>query len=190
LIEDALADTLHGPALGFGPTRGGFIKAHAVADQMVIEQLFVYGAPSGGLAFMWAMNRAVTEDTANASQYRLYQYFGDPAAPVKGMIVTSTQTAGVDDQNQAGHIWLSPSCPNPVRRSSLIQYDLPVGGQISLTLYDIQGRALAKLVDGWQAAGRYNIQFAPATMQLSPGMYLVQLRVGNETRTRRVIVLQ
>lgn len=191
-IETALADTLHGPATGFGPPRGGFMMPHAKADQKEVEQLFIYGAPDGGTAHMWAMNRASDEDTANAVQYQQYQYFGDPAALVKGMIVTPSQTAAVGDQVAGDHVWLSRPSPNPSRGGhTVVQYVLPIAAQTSLVLMDVQGRQVAEVVNAWQSAGRYTVNLASTTRSLVSGVYFIALKSGDSRQqVEKIAVLR
>lgn len=45
--------------------------------------------------------------------------------------------------------------PNPANPGTVISYDVRRGGQVSLRLYDIRGRKVRELVDGWKAAGAH-----------------------------------
>lgn len=50
---------------------------------------------------------------------------------------------------------------NPARGKALLAYELPSAGRVRLTIYDIAGRAVARLVDGVVAAGRHEVTFKP-----------------------------
>ena len=48
-----------------------------------------------------------------------------------------------------------PNYPNPFNASTNIDFQLPAGGHVSLTIYDVLGRTVRHLVDGHQEAGNY-----------------------------------
>jgi hypothetical protein len=56
---------------------------------------------------------------------------------------------------------------NPARGRALLAYELPSAGRVRLTIYDLAGRAVAKLVDGRVAAGRHEVTFEPRGMASS-----------------------
>jgi hypothetical protein len=49
--------------------------------------------------------------------------------------------------------------PNPFRVGTRIAYDLPVKSKVHLTIYDVDGRQVRKLAEGWQDAGRYSLNW-------------------------------
>ncbi len=79
---------------------------------------------------------------------------------------------------------LSQNYPNPFNPSTVIGYQLPVSGLVSLKVYDILGSEVATLVNEEKAAGAYNVQFTinnlpagQAGLQLSSGVYFYRLQV-------------
>jgi hypothetical protein len=81
---------------------------------------------------------------------------------------------------------LSQSWPNPANASATIALDLPRAGEISLRLYDVQGREVALLASGWQDAGRHQVPVA--TARLAPGAYYYVLRAAGAIETRKLLV--
>ena len=74
--------------------------------------------------------------------------------------------------------------PNPFNPSTVISYQLPVSGYVSLKVYDILGNEIATLVDEYKSAGKYTIEFNShsgnsVTGELSSGIYLYKLQSGN-----------
>ncbi len=65
--------------------------------------------------------------------------------------------------------------PNPFNPTTVISYQLPVAGQVSLKIYDVLGREVATLVNQRQEPGRYNATFNAAG--LSSGAYFYRLSV-------------
>ena len=50
-----------------------------------------------------------------------------------------------------GDTWLEPAAPNPFNPSTTFRYSLLESARVRLAIYDVQGRLVRVLVDGWQA---------------------------------------
>ncbi|MBL0174379.1 MAG: serine hydrolase [Ignavibacteria bacterium] len=83
--------------------------------------------------------------------------------------------------------FLLQNYPNPFSTSTSISYDLPVGGHVSLTVYDMLGRTLEVLADGYEAAGRHMRMFSPNEASGSAQLYYYQLRTGAVVRSGAMI---
>jgi len=68
---------------------------------------------------------------------------------------------------------LSQNYPNPFNPSTKINYDLPVDGKVSIILYDITGKEVAKLVNEVKTAGYYTVSFNASN--LASGMYFYRI---------------
>jgi hypothetical protein len=69
---------------------------------------------------------------------------------------------------------LKPNFPNPFRTSTTIGYDLSDPGHAELTVYDLLGHEIARLVDGRMTAGRHTLTLDAA--RYPSGVYLVRLQ--------------
>jgi hypothetical protein len=80
--------------------------------------------------------------------------------------------------------------PNPFTSSlnPLISYSLPKAGNVSLKLYDISGKLVARLAGGHHAAGAYSRQFTAGSSQLAAGVYLLKYEAGEYRATEKVII--
>ena len=81
---------------------------------------------------------------------------------------------------------LSLAGPNPVGRGGAVAFALPEGGAVTVSVFDLLGREVARLVDGEMPAGRH--QAALDAGALPSGVYVVRLVAGGEVRTQRVTV--
>jgi flavodoxin len=90
-------------------------------------------------------------------------------------------------QGQQQVFELCQNSPNPFNPVTTITYWLPKAGKVSLTVCTLDGRTLATLVSGFQAAGNHQVIWDGR--KLAPGYYLYQLDAGGikETRTARRI---
>jgi tetratricopeptide (TPR) repeat protein len=68
--------------------------------------------------------------------------------------------------------------PNPFNPSTTLKYELPAGGNVSLTVYDVLGREVTVLVKGYHEAGRYSVTWNASAV--ASGMYFAQFAVKDE----------
>ncbi|MBU0519424.1 T9SS type A sorting domain-containing protein [bacterium] len=66
--------------------------------------------------------------------------------------------------------------PNPFNPTTTIGYAIPEVSNVTLTVYDISGREVERLVDGIREAGNHEAVFDAS--DLSSGVYLYQLTAG------------
>lgn len=77
--------------------------------------------------------------------------------------------------------------PNPSSCPVNIHFSIDKPGNIELSIYSIYGVKLADIVSGYKQAGNYKVQFDPATLGLSKGVYLIHLR-NNENLIYKKLV--
>jgi hypothetical protein len=63
--------------------------------------------------------------------------------------------------------------PNPFNPSTTIRYDIPKSAHVTINIYDVLGRVVAKLVDGIQPPSGYSVQWNPSG--LSSGTYFCRI---------------
>lgn len=78
--------------------------------------------------------------------------------------------------------------PNPFNPSTTISYKLKKTGRVVLTVFDITGREIARLVNGVQAAGEHMVNFDGNN--LSSGMYIYQLKCGGYVSSKKMLLLK
>ena len=85
---------------------------------------------------------------------------------------------------------LSPAYPNPFNPSTTISFDIPEAADrnTSLHIYDITGKLVETLVNGTVPVGTHTITWNPKN--LSSGLYIVQLKVGNKTFNQKLTFLK
>ena len=83
---------------------------------------------------------------------------------------------------------LAQNYPNPFNPSTKISWQLPVGSQAILKVYNILGREVATLVNEYKPAGKYETEFS--TEALPSGVYFYQLRAGEYVTTKKMILLK
>jgi len=77
--------------------------------------------------------------------------------------------------------------PNPFNPRTVLSYQLPVAGSVSLRVYDMAGRLVGTLVDGWRSAGTHELTFDAS--DLPSGMYFARLEAGEYVAVQKLILL-
>lgn len=95
---------------------------------------------------------------------------------------------GVEDTEMPNRLTLQPNYPNPFNPETTIRYNLPVSGFVSLSLYDITGREVKKLVSGFQPAGEKSIQFNGSGF--ASGLYFLNLRQSGKMEVQKLMLLK
>ena len=88
--------------------------------------------------------------------------------------------------------------PNPFNPETWIPYQLAESAEVTLTIYDINGQLVRRLIVGHQAAGMYRSRSRAAYWDgrnqlgesVASGLYFYTLTAGEFTATRRMLILK
>ena len=83
---------------------------------------------------------------------------------------------------------LSQNYPNPFNPTTMINYQIPENGEVTLKVYDILGQEVATLVNGFKAKGRYTVEFNGSN--LASGIYFYKLSSGDFNAVRKLIIMK
>jgi hypothetical protein len=86
------------------------------------------------------------------------------------------------------YLHLSPPFPNPFNPSTVISYQLPVAGPVSLKVYDLSGRLVSTLLNGFKTPGYHEVTFDGS--RLASGLYFVRMQAGDFTAVQKLILLK
>jgi parallel beta-helix repeat protein len=89
---------------------------------------------------------------------------------------------------RAGTFILKQNYPNPFNPSTTIEYTLLKACRLQLTITDIEGREVARLVDAYVPAGTYRNIFS--AQNLASGVYFYHLKAGEIQQTKQMILLK
>ena len=78
--------------------------------------------------------------------------------------------------------------PNPFNPSTVIGFDLPEGGNVSLRVYDLTGRLVATIIEGNTNAGRYQVTFNASA--LSSGVYFYELKTNTYSSVKKFTLIK
>ncbi|HUU44549.1 MAG TPA: C25 family cysteine peptidase [Acidobacteriota bacterium] len=88
---------------------------------------------------------------------------------------------------------LSPNYPNPFNAGTVIPFSLEAETSVALTVYDILGRPVNRLIDGLRGAGSHLITFDGTDDRgrpLATGVYFARLVAEGRTQVRKMVLLR
>ena len=84
--------------------------------------------------------------------------------------------------------YLSESYPNPFNNTTRLSFGLPETGKVSVSVYDLNGRLVTRLVDSELTAGHHYVIWNAGTA--SAGVYLVRMEAVGFDAVRKVTLLK
>ena len=104
----------------------------------------------------------------------------------------STAVSGAVDPSPTGFC-LQQNYPNPFNSSTVIEFSLPVDGDVDLSVYNLLGQKIRVLAKGEWAAGQHRVTWAGRDddgRQLATGVYICRLRMGRQAEVRRPLIIR
>jgi len=77
--------------------------------------------------------------------------------------------------------------PNPARGAVRLSVTLPAAGPVRLSIHDVSGREVARLLDGAHAAGSFTLTWDG---RIPSGLYFARLQAPGERRTTRLVRIE
>jgi hypothetical protein len=83
---------------------------------------------------------------------------------------------------------LGQAYPNPFNPTTTINYALPVGGQVQITVMNQLGQAVKTLFEGTRDAGYHQVTFDATGM--ASGVYFYHIQSGTFVATKKVVLIR
>ncbi len=83
---------------------------------------------------------------------------------------------------------LHQNYPNPFNPVTKIKFDLPKGSVVKITVYDVTGRQVELIVNGYFQAGYQEATFN--ALNLASGVYFYKIEAGDFTAEKKMVVLK
>lgn len=154
----------------------------------------IWEAVNDGQSWGWRyQNVSITQYVNNSNIKLAWQYVGNDGDIVAidniklTGFVTVTDIKEEDEKIPVDYS-LSQNYPNPFNPSTKINYAIPASSKVNLVVYDVLGRTVKVLVNEFQNAGTYSIDFNAES--LSSGVYFYRLTSGQFSETRKLLLLR
>jgi uncharacterized lipoprotein YddW (UPF0748 family) len=106
-----------------------------------------------------------------------------------GFKFRTVQVSGVDPVPDVPSTFgLDQNYPNPFNPLTVIGYQVPAAGRVTITVYDVLGQAVDRLVDDVEPAGRHTVPWNGSNR--ASGVYIVRMTSGSFAAVKRMILLK
>ncbi len=164
---------------------------------------------TGSISFSLKSNKGIIEEEGDLIELRLGIIAGQPSntflhfdsAAVmdeaifkrsilnlkdgKITIVTGVEVTG---KTMPEKYFLFQNYPNPFNPITTIKYGLPKESNVQLIIYNILGEKVTELVDTFQKAGSYNIEWNAD--KFASGVYIYRIKAGDFISSRKLMLLK
>jgi len=170
----------------------GGTEMDSIPDWGVLGQY--WGGLGGAIATADLNNDGVDELILSEPLYffhsnkgRVYVYSGD------------TNVVSVEEEEEEQilpyEFALQQNYPNPFNANTVIRYSLDASRPVHATLkiYNILGEEVRTLVDKWQSKGEYQVIWNGKDnygKEVASGIYFCQLKVGDRSKTKKLLLLK
>jgi hypothetical protein len=135
------------------------------------------GFPLGDLG--WFPTRLASWKSQAGTEYAKIQTAVNTGSPV-----TAVQTT----QRPPENFQLQQNYPNPFNPSTVIDYTIAKAGNVTLKVYNLLGQEVATLVNGYQDANTYKVNFNASG--LTSGVYFYELRSGSNVASGKMLLMK
>lgn len=162
-----------GKAMGYMPQHGGWIDVHGAGAQR--------SGPKTGDPNDFPYGHGPQGDAV-----RIYNY----VRCVRGGLSTGINDSEIEVPKR---FTLYQNTPNPFNRQTTINYQISVPGKVQLRVYNLLGQEVKRLINRLRSAGCHQAVWDGTNdhgEEVSSGVYLYTLRVGENVETRRMILVK
>ncbi|MBP7822005.1 MAG: T9SS type A sorting domain-containing protein [Saprospiraceae bacterium] len=171
-------------------------------------------ASTGILSFSWFHNNLIgvtREDNSHIFQLRFKAIGNNTFAPitieniptvieiadansapqtvqVQNGGVSIGQPSGTTDVNFLGNLGLYQNSPNPFKDYTLIQLEMAIGSEVTLSIVDIEGRVLYNKTNNYPA-GKHTVKIDKNIFN-EAGVYFYKIQAGQDMITKRMVFIK
>jgi len=133
----------------------------------------------------------IQADTSNSGTFDYYGRIDVHMNSCPDSVQHVSVLAGVLDAEPTAAKPLSFSLsasPNPFNPTTALSFDLPRAENATLTIFDITGRTVGTLIDGFTPAGSHRVLFDGHA--LASGLYIARLQTASRTLSQKLMLLK
>jgi hypothetical protein len=94
------------------------------------------------------------------------------------------ETTSIPEREPATYA-IYPNFPNPFEKHTSFVLEIPVQTHVQIQLFNVLGKEVATLVNGFRLPGRHHIEYV--AKDLSPGIYYCQMKAGEFQETIKLL---
>jgi Tol biopolymer transport system component len=133
----------------------------------------------------------VTGLTANVPfYYRVRSYNIAGTSESSNVVTVQTAVAVEVSDNLPKQFFLNQCYPNPFNPSTVINYKVARGSFVTIRVYDILGREVALIVNGYKNPGSYSVTFNSSSYGLQSGVYIYSMQAGDYFSIKKMMLIK
>jgi hypothetical protein len=161
-----------------------------------VEHFSVYGSANPDYDASADFIGETPDTTMDVAGY-VYDYYHVTATDFSGNEGDASSVentyAGTQAESMPAIYALMQNRPNPFETATAIRFDLPEANYVNLTVFDVEGRAVARLTDGVWEAGQHTVTWGGVDQSgncVSPGVYFVRMEAGEFSAIAKMTLLR
>ncbi|MFZ4592207.1 MAG: T9SS type A sorting domain-containing protein [Ignavibacteria bacterium] len=99
-----------------------------------------------------------------------------------------TGVSGIEENSTPVKFSLEQNFPNPFNPTTNIKYSISKSSDVSVKVFDIEGKEVAELVNEFQVNGSYSVNFNAAKYNLASGVYYAVLNASGNKETIKMLL--
>lgn len=109
---------------------------------------------------------------------------------IDDVMLTDPDHVAVDDHARVIKVFAlsAKNYPNPYNPTTTISYNVPLPGNVKVTVFDMNGREVETLVDRDHAAGEHTVAFDASN--LASGVYLYKVESSYDVVTNKMVLMR
>ncbi len=174
------------------PGKGSSIAYRTPAEVWVplsFSQTFAVNTDSGNTGTPWLEIQTPDNRMINSTVFMSPTFgwsFGSGGSIYK--YNTAVIGVGIVSENVPEDFSLHQNFPNPFNPETTIGYTLNNGGTVKIDIFNIQGKLIEELFNGFQPSGYHNISWAANNMP--SGIYLCRVSSGSVEKTIKMLLVK
>ncbi|MHB1686459.1 MAG: T9SS type A sorting domain-containing protein [Ignavibacteriaceae bacterium] len=167
-----------------GNVIGTLDKAKLSSSGLPFGRMLTNHVNTSGMENKTVRIRLTLDDNIKADKNFLIEKYGNGSVMGKSTVKEIT----VQGNEMVKSYALDQNYPNPFNPSTIISYQIPSDGIVTVKVFDPLGREVKTLVNEFKSQGRYSVSFDAS--QLASGVYFYQLKSGDYISTKKMILLK
>mgnify|MGYP006280762605 FL=1 len=157
-------------------------------EQMQVKIYLAETASDGDVLASFPNNGETGNGVAFNSYYE-FNDLGNGVYPAFAVEEVGTGTEVIENNYKAKKYNLSQNYPNPFNPMTTIEYSIPHSGKVDLSIFNLQGQLITKLVQKEQKAGIYKYNFHAG--DYASGVYFYKLSVdGASVGMKKMLLIK
>jgi hypothetical protein len=149
----------------------------------------VYGEDSSG-TMVFSVSFDAQDEDVSYGRYPDGSDTWEQMNPTPGSTNTNLLSSDNSFYSAPEYFSMGQNYPNPFNPQTQFHYDLTKSGNIHLAIYDVLGKEVYTVLNGYQRAGKHNVLWTGINnkgLQVQSGIYFYRLTTDSEITTKKMV---